>query len=326
MSLTPREEPRQEIRQAPVAIIGTSQEAKRMRKFADKAATTEHTILLRGETGAGKDHLAEVIHYTGRRGRAFVPVDCGALTETLSETELFGHTRGAFTDAQQVKQGLVQVAEDGTLFFNEVANMSLSLQAKFLRVLEKKTFRAVGGTRETPINTRIIAATNANLELAVRRGELRSDLYHRLNTITFMVAPLRDHSDDIPELAEHFLRREQVSKNFSPEAMAVLMGYHWPGNVRELKNAVVRTAFYSTAKEDIKSEHISPYLTSVGDRELPTLYELQRNYLREVLRKTKGSITKGAEIAGISSKTMTYKVQKFQLEDFVDSLKGESIN
>ena len=141
-----------------------------------------------------------------------------------------------------------------------------------------------------------------------------------------MVAPLRDHSDDIPELAEHFLWREQVSKNFSPEAMAVLMGYHWPGNVRELKNAVVRAAFHSTAKEDIKSEHISPYLTSVGDRELPTLYELQRNYLREVLRKTKGSITKGAEIAGISSKTMTYKVQKFQLEDFVDSLKGESIN
>lgn len=235
MSLTPQE-PKQELRQAPV-IIGRSEQATRMRDFAEQAARTEHTILLRGETGVGKDHLAECIHHLGRRGRTFVPVDCGALTESLSETELFGHTRGAFTDAQQVKQGLVQVAEDGTLFFNEVANMSLSLQAKFLRVLEKRTFRQVGGTKEMSINTRIIAATNANLELAVRRGELRSDLYHRLNTITFTVVPLRDRSDDIPELASHFLRQERVSRTFSPEAMAVMMGYHWPGNVRELKNA-----------------------------------------------------------------------------------------
>ncbi len=324
MSLTSREEPRQGLRQAPV-IIGKSEQAVRMRDFAEMAALTEHTVLLRGETGTGKDHLAEYIHYRGRHGRAFVPVDCGALTESLSETELFGHTRGAFTDAQQIKQGLVQVAEDGTLFFNEVANMSLSLQAKFLRVLEKKTFRQVGGTREMSVNTRIIAATNANLELAVRRGEIRSDLYHRLNTITFTVPPLRDRSDDIPELAEHFLRKEFASKGFSPEAMAIMMGYHWPGNVRELENAVTRAAFHSAAKGDIKPEHVHPYLTSVGDKELPTLQELQRNYLREVLRKTRGSVSRSAEIAGISVKVMSYKVRKFQLEDFVDSLKGESI-
>src|SRR3989344_3252139 len=209
---------RQESRTNPT-LIGASQEAVRMREFAFRAASTEHTILLQGESGVGKDQLAELIHFNGRRTRPFVPVDCGALTETLSESELFGHVPGAFTDARTTKVGLVQVADNGTLFFNEVANMSLSLQAKFLRVLEKKTFRAVGGTRETPANTRIIAATNANLELAVRRGELRSDLYHRLNTITFMVAPLRDHSDDIPELAEHFLRQEKVSRNFSAEAM-----------------------------------------------------------------------------------------------------------
>ncbi len=320
MSLTPREEPRQEYRQVPV-VIGRSLQAARMREFAEQAGRTEHTILLRGETGAGKDHLAEVIHHHGRHGRAFVPVDCGALTETLSETELFGHTRGAFTDAQQLKQGLVQVAEDGTLFFNEVANMSLSLQAKFLRVLEKRTFRQVGGTKEMSINTRIIAATNANLELAVRRGELRSDLYHRLNTITFTVAPLRDRSDDIPDLTEYFLRQEHVSRTFSPDAMAIMMGYHWPGNVRELKNAVVRAVFHSAKNDEITPEHVYPYLTNVGDKELPTLHELQRTYLREVLRKTKGSITKGAEIAGISIKAMALKVQKFQLADFVDSLK-----
>ncbi|MBX4187555.1 MAG: sigma-54 dependent transcriptional regulator [Candidatus Doudnabacteria bacterium] len=328
MPLGPRNEPRQELRQAPTVLIGQSQETMRMRDFADKAAATDHTILLQGETGAGKDHLAELIHYIGRRGRAFVPVDCGALTESLSETELFGHTRGAFTDAQSVKEGLVQVAEDGTLFFNEVANMSLSLQAKFLRVLEKRSFRPVGGTREIPVNTRIIAATNANLEAAVRKGELRSDLYHRLNTITFMIAPLRERKEDVPILTNHFLHQEHPTKNFSPEAMAVMIGYHWPGNVRELKNAVVRAAFHSTVKEkEIQVEHVHPYLTGVGaERELPTLHELQRNYLKEVLKKTRGNVSKGAEIADIERNTMHYKVKKFQLEDFVDSLKREVMN
>lgn len=316
------QEPRQELRQAPPVIIGRSKNTVRMLDFAEQAARTEHTVLLRGETGAGKDHLAEYIHYLGRRGRAFVPVDCGALTETLSETELFGHVRGAFTGAQQIKQGLVQVAEDGTLFFNEVANMSMSLQAKFLRILEKRSFRQVGGTKEMAVSTRIIAATNANLELAVQRGELRSDLYHRLNTITFTVAPLRERSDDIPELTEHFLMRENVRRRFSAQAMAILTGYHWPGNVRELKNAVVRAVFHSAANGEIMPEHVHTYLTGVGEKGLPTLHELQENYLREVLRKTRGSLFKAAEIAGISARVMRYKVRQFQLEDFMYSLKS----
>lgn len=325
--LDQNEEPRQVVRQAQLAIIGSSQEAKRMREFGEKAGATDLTILLRGETGSGKDHLAEFIHSKGRAGRTFVPVDCGALTETLSETELFGHTRGAFTDAQTVKPGLVQVAEDGTLFFNEVANMSLSLQAKFLRVLEKRSYRAVGGVKEMPIKTRIIAATNANLEAAVRRGELRSDLYHRLNTITFVVPALRERTDDIPALAEYFLRREDyATKNFTPEAMAVMMGYHWPGNVRELKNAVVRAAFLSAAEEDIQVDHIHPYLSGVGDQELPTLYELQRSYFREVLKKCRGSLAKAAIVAGVNVSTVRRKVERFRLEDFVDSLKGDSTN
>lgn len=325
MALATREEPRQELRQAPIALIGSSQEAWRMREFAQKAAAVDHTILLTGETGAGKDHLAELIHSRGRSGKPFVPVDCGALTESLSETELFGHTQGAFTDARETKQGLVQVAKEGTLFFNEVANMSLGLQVKFLRILEKRSFRPVGGTREVEVDTRIIAATNANLELAVRRGAMRSDLYQRLNGISFVIKPLRERSEDIPELAERFLYQESPSKKFAPEAMAVMMGYHWPGNVRELRNAVVRASFLSNAKEDIHVEHLSPYLTGVGDRELPTLYELQRNYLREVLRKSKGSITKAATIAGISAGLMRRKIEKFQLQDFVDSLGDEAI-
>lgn len=320
MTLTPRNETRQELLQAP-AFIGRSEQVMRMRDFAEKAAGTDHTILLRGETGAGKDHLAELIHCSGRKERAFVPVDCGALTESLSETELFGHTRGAFTDAQAVKEGLVQVAEDGTLFFNEVANMSLKLQAKFLRVLEKRSFRAVGGTREMPVNTRIIAATNADLETAVRRGELRSDLYYRLNVITFVVAPLRDRSEDIPTLTEYFLRQEHSTKNFSPEAMLAMMDYHWPGNIRELKNAVVRAAFHS-AEEDIQPQHVQPYLTGVGtDGILPNFYDLQRNYFLEALKRTGGNISKVAQIAGIHRKSMYYKIKKFRLEELVSPLR-----
>ncbi len=320
-----REEPRQELRQAPVVLIGSSREAKRMQEFAQKAAAVNHTVLITGETGSGKDHLAELIHFRGRPGKPFVPVDCGALTESLSETELFGHTQGAFTDARETKPGLVQVAKEGTLFFNEVANMSLGLQVKFLRILEKRSFRPVGGTREIEVDTRIIAATNANLELAVRRGALRSDLYQRLNGILFVIRPLRERAEDIPELAEHFLYQESPSKKFAPEAMALMMGYHWPGNVRELQNAVVRAAFLTNPKEDIRVDHLHSYLTGVGDRELPTLRELQRNYLREILKKCQGSVAKAVIIAGISAGTMRRKIEKFQLQDFVDSLGDEAI-
>ena len=319
-----REEPRQELRQAPIVLIGSSREAKRIREFAERAAAVDHTVLLTGETGAGKDHLAELIHAKGRPGKPFVPVDCGALTESLSETELFGHIQGAFTDARETKQGLVQVAREGTLFFNEVANMSLGLQVKFLRILEKRSFRPVGGTREVEVDTRIIAATNANLELAVRRGALRSDLYHRLNGISFVIKPLRERVEDISELSEYFLYQESPSRKFAPEAMAVMMGYHWPGNVRELKNAVVRAAFLSNGRKDIQVDHLHPYLTGIGGRELPTLRELQRNYLCEVLKKCKGSVAQAAVIAGIPVSAMRRKIEKFQLQDFVDSLGDEA--
>ncbi len=318
MSLT--EDTKQILRQTLIEIIGQSDGAKRMRDFGERAAATDHTILLRGETGSGKDHLAEFIHSKGRADRSFVPVDCGALTESLSETELFGHTRGAFTDAQSVKPGLVQVAEEGTLFFNEVANMSASLQAKFLRVLEKRSYRAVGGVREMTVNARIIAATNADLEAAVRRGELRSDLYHRLNTISFVVPTLRERSDDIPDLADYFLRREDYSnKSFLPDALAVMMGYHWPGNVRELMNAVVRAAFLSGSNQEIQAEHVHPYLTGVGDQELPTLAELQRRYFREVIRKCRGNVSQVAAVAGIDVTTAYREIRRFNLGDFVDT-------
>ena len=323
MTLVEREEQRPIVHLHPVALVGTSAEAQRMRAFAEKAARTEHTILLRGETGVGKDHLAELVHSLGRREYAFVPVDCGALTESLSESELFGHTQGAFTDARSVKIGLIQAADCGTIFFNEVANMSLSLQAKFLRILEKRSFRPVGGVSEYPVTARIIAATNADLEAAVKRGALRSDLYHRLNGITYVVPPLRDRSADIMALADHFFKEEQWVLRFTLEAAAVMTNYHWPGNVRELRNAIIRAAFEVDGRGEIDVAHVHPYLAGVGDRELQTLDELERNYLRDVLRKCCGNIPAAAAIAGIGKSTMYRYVEKFQLRDYVDGVKGE---
>jgi|SRR3989344_1457002 len=321
---------RQESRTNPT-LIGASQEAVRMREFAFRAASTEHTILLQGESGVGKDQLAELIHFNGRRTRPFVPVDCGALTETLSESELFGHVPGAFTDARTTKVGLVQVADNGTLFFNEVANMSLTLQAKFLRVLEKKTFRQVGGTKEFAMNTRIIAATNVDLEDAVIRGALRLDLFHRLSTIMFTVAPLRGRREDIPLLAEHFLKQESESKQFSEEAMEAMVYYRWPGNVRELKNVVARAAFDSLDESEIQTEHL--YFSTVGlsttpsgegivwGEDIPTYREAKMSYLREVLIRARGNHTRAAEIAGVSVKVFSYAVKHSDLKDFVYKLK-----
>lgn len=325
------QELRQELCTTP-NIIGISQEAIRMREFAARAGATDHTVLLQGETGAGKDQLAELIHFYGRPTKPFVPVDCGALTETLSENELFGHIPGAFTDARMEKKGLVQIAENGTLFFNEIANMSSTLQAKFLRVLEKKTFRQVGGTQELQMNTRVIAATNANLEDAVRRGTMRLDLFHRLSTIMFEVVPLRKRREDIPLLAGHFLRHESGIKSFSKEALGAMTEYHWPGNVRELKNVVVRGVFNSLDEREIQTKHLyfSTVDTTIRDRvvwgeDLPmfrkAMESYQESYLREVLTRTRGHQSKAAEISGFTRLTMIEKIKKFGLGEFVESLK-----
>lgn len=312
--------------------IGRSEASKQMEDFAGRAAATDHTLLLRGETGVGKDYLAERIHAIGRADHSFVPVDCGGLSETLSEADLFGHTPGAFTDAQSAKTGLVDIATKGTLFFNEIGNMKPSMQARFLRILEKRSYRRVGGTKEMAVETRIIAATNSNLEEDVRQGRMRRDLYHRLNVIPFIVPPLRDRLDDIPDLVEHFLRQEGYpSKDFTPEAVATMMGYNWPGNVRELKNMVIGSAFFSAEEEHILPEHVRPFLCGVGEQELylaglgnysfPTLDELQTKYIREVLSRCKGNVQRAASMAGITKPTMYAKIDKLRLKDWVDSLR-----
>lgn len=303
--------------------VGASKAAQEARKFAEQVAKSDLTVLLNGETGVGKDHLAELIHRAGNNIKPFVVVDCGALTETLSESELFGHTRGAFTNANEGKIGLVEAAEGGTLFFNEVANMSLGLQAKFLRILDKKPFRAVGGRSEIQMKTRIIAATNVDLVEAVKARTFRPDLFYRLNVLPFFIAPLRDRKEDIPDLIYAFLKEK--SKRFSPDTLTIMMEYDWPGNVRELMN-VVQKAVLMGKENEIYFEKTSSLCStnstnSLAPLSLPTFYELQRNYFRDALRVSNGIKRKAAKITGVNQKTIHNKIKLFGLDDLIRDLR-----
>ena len=328
-------------------IIGVSKEAERIRRFAQRSAHMKDTLFIRGESGAGKDHLAEYIHSLGYNNQKFVPIDCGSMPENLCESELFGYSAGAFTDARKAKQGLIQVANKGTLFLNEVANMGSNLQVKFLRLLDTKTFRLIGGTEEIPMNTRIIAATNAEVEELVKSGKLRADLYHRLNVITFNILPLRERLEDIPYLVEHFLRECCSSKKFSSAAIGFMNNYLWPGNIRELKHVVERAVFSSDAKEfieiedfenslienkgDLKSSQELQYLgesqlgeeielrfyKKYGNQPFPKWEdvgeELLKMYLLELLKKTGGNQSMASMLSGLTRGKIRERMKKFNI-------------
>lgn len=228
-------------------IIGKSRQIREVVEVARKVAKSEATtVLLQGESGTGKDLLAQAIHYEGGRStRPFIPINCTALPDELLESELMGHEKGAFTDAKSAKKGLFEVADGGTVFLDEIGDMKPWLQAKLLRFIENKTFRRVGGHRDIAVDVRIIAATNRNLEEQVRAGRFREDLYFRLNVIPIRIPPLREHPEDILPLADHYLAEfskdfKRPTDGFTPDARRRLASYHWPGNVRELKNVIER--------------------------------------------------------------------------------------
>ena len=271
-----------------------------------RVAETDATICLLGETGTGKEVIARVIHCNSRRARGpFIGVNCGAIPESLFESELFGHVKGAFTGAQHAKRGLVQSAQGGTLFLDEIAEMPLTLQVKLLRAIQEREVLEVGAERPSKVDVRFITSTNKDLSAAVRAGTFREDLFYRIQVFPITMPPLRERRDDIPFLAQHFLqqsarRMQKEIRGFLPEAMQKLMLHSWPGNIRELENVVEKAVVLSS--QDMITPDLLPSVTQEPTGQVKPLTaardEFEQNYLKAVLQLTGGNISRAAQIAG----------------------------
>ncbi len=297
-------------------VIGRTSQMFQVYKTIAKVADTKSTVLLCGERGTGKELIARSIHYNSQRNhRSFIPVDCGSLVETLIESELFGHVRGAFTGASAAKKGLFEEADGGTLLLDEVSNLSLSLQSKLLRFLQEHEVKRVGSTESMKVDVRVIAASNQPLDPLVKSGKFREDLFDRLNVVSITLPPLRERKEDIPLLANHFVQKfsEENHKNIShisPEALQILIQYSWPGNVRELEHAIERAVILSVhpiiLPEDLPpkmfEETRSPEILIPG--KLLPLRELEKRYVLKVLQETRGNKKRASEILGIDRATL----------------------
>jgi DNA-binding NtrC family response regulator len=306
-------------------LIGHGPEFEDLKRFISKVAVSEATVLVRGETGTGKELVAAAIHKASRRReQPFVVVDCASLHENLLQSELFGHERGAFTGAVKMRHGLFEAADGGTIFLDEVGDVSPSLQASLLRVLESSTFRRVGGTREMKVDVRVIAATNRDLERMIADGQFRQDLFFRLSSIHVALPPLRNRREDIPFLVEHFTARHNercgARKRFSPEALDAMTGYGWPGNVRELRHAIERALVLADG-EIVQRRDLPPQVYCRLQREDPQrdepivpLIEMERRYLARVLSETGGHRARAAQLLGISERNLYRKIREYQLD------------
>jgi two-component system, NtrC family, response regulator AtoC len=308
-------------------IIGASPPMQEVRDLIDKVVRSQATsVLITGESGTGKELVARAIHYRSDRAQApLMEVNCSSFHESLLENELFGHERGAFTDASEMKKGLVELCDGGTLFLDEVADMSLATQAKLLRFIDYRNFKRVGGAHDIAVDIRIVAATNKDLEAEVRAGRFRSDLYFRLKVVSIHLPPLRDRGADIDTLARHFLHEfaRKFQKEFraiSPEVERVFATCRWPGNVRELKNVLERVVLLEEGDE-LRVEHLPAELAgrSVPGADpsilAPTLAQLEADHIAEVLRLTAGNKTRAARILGISRQGLIEKLRRVRLED-----------
>jgi len=307
-------------------IIGKSEEIQQVFNLVDKVADTDSTILIYGESGTGKELIAKAIHFrSSRANNPFVSINCGALPENLLESELFGHVKGSFTGAIRDKDGMFKVASGGTFFLDEVGETSLAIQVKLLRVLQEREIIPVGGTSPIKVDVRLIAATNADLEKAVKEERFRADLYYRLNVIPVHIPPLRDRADDIVLLVDHFLRlaAERVGrrKTISKDAMALLVSYDWPGNVRELENMVERAVILQEGDEiqvedlpDKIRNHTRERRKVVMQQSQMTLDELEKEYLISILEETNWQKKKASSILGINASTLYRKIQRYGLE------------
>ncbi len=307
------------------SIIGRSLKMKELFETLSMVAPTEATILLLGESGTGKEIVANAIHQNSeKRERPYVKVNCAALPEALLESELFGHEKGAFTGALYKKKGRFELADGGTIFLDEIGEMSLLTQTKILRVLQEMEFEAVGGTKTVRVHVRIIAATNKHLEEEVKEGKFREDLYYRLNVVPITIPPLRERREDIPILAEHFLgiyskKNKRTIRGFEPGAMDAFIRYSWLGNVRELENIVERTVIMCR-RDIISVDDLPPAIAGSEQKEGESefvigssLRELEKDAIWRTLRYTEGNRTKTATILGITRKTLQNKIKEYQL-------------
>ncbi len=297
-------------------VVGRSEAMLQVYKTAARVASTDATVLIQGESGTGKELVARAIHASSpRAGGPFVAVDCGAIAEGVLESELFGHARGAFTGAQAMRRGLFEEADHGTLFLDEIGNVGQSLQARLLRVLQEGTIRPVGTNEPVAVDVRVVAATNRDLEQAVKDGSFRADLYYRLNVVSIRIPPLRERREDIPLLAEHFAHKHgrAAGATLSPAARDLLVAYGWPGNVRELENVIARALAMNPSgvilPEDLPealrgATRVPPSAAGLAVDDRPTLAELERRYAVQVLKETGGNKTRAAEVLGIDRKTL----------------------
>jgi len=310
-------------------FIGKSEPMQRIFSLIRQVADTKSTVLITGESGTGKELVARALHAQGsRNAHPFVTVNCGALPETLLESELFGYMKGSFTGAVANKQGLFETANGGTIFLDEISTMTPALQVKLLRVLQEREFKRVGGTADIKVDVRVIAATNRELLADVNKGLFREDLYYRLNVILITVPPLRERKDDIPYLVEYFLGRSapgKKAKKITPEAMKLLLNYRWPGNVRELENTIERLVIL-TAGDIITVEHLSESLknASSGTELIPLdipesgidleslLQNAERTMLYKALDKAGGVKTEAAKLLGLSFRSFRHRLQKYE--------------
>jgi len=318
-------------------IIGESKKMQEVFRIVEKVAPTDSTVLIYGESGTGKELIARAIHYNSpRKDKQFVSVDCGALSETLLESELFGHVKGSFTGAIVTKPGLFEIADGGTFFLDEIGDISLATQAKLLRVLQEREFKPVGGTKSIKVDIRLIAATNKDLEKMIQEGKFREDLFYRLNIVPIFLPPLRERKEDIPLLAFHFLKKYNQERNknirtITPEAMSLLVEYDWPGNVRELENVIERTVVM-TDEEVIKPEHLPVNIQKKGmdlslivprnAQELKqvkkeirrrSIENVEKSFVIEALKRNGWNVTRSAKDVGMKRQNFQALMRKYQI-------------
>jgi len=317
-------------------IIGSSPQMQNVFRLIAKCAPTNSTVLLEGESGTGKELIARAIHYNSlRKDKPFVPVDCNSLNESLLESEMFGHVKGAFTGAVSEKKGLFEIADNGTLFLDEIGNISLSTQAKLLRVIQEREFKAVGGTRTQAANFRLITATNKDLKAMVGDGSFREDLFYRINIFPIQVPPLRERRDDIPALAFHFLNvfaadLDKKMTEFSADAMNLLMNYDWPGNVRELENTIQRAVILAT-ESTIRQAHLVSSIDMLPrlDVDVPrtgdelkrvkkvarekSVESIEKLFVIEALKRNAWNVTKSAEQTGMQRANFQALMKKYKI-------------